>query len=114
MSRRDKPSSSLNSRERLGLVALVLASLAAFGIMLWKNRDQAIRPSLQETAVMQEITFPADSVASSDTTATKARKHKKRKHSDKKKSKKKKKAKAKKASSREQETPRDIVSEDVN
>lgn len=114
MSRRDKPSSSLNSRERLGLVALVLASLAAFGIMLWKNRDQAIRPSLQETAVMQEITFATDSTDSADSTATKARKHKKRKHSEKKKSKKKKKAKAKKVSSHEQETPRDIVSEDVN
>lgn len=114
MSRREKLSSSLNSRERLGLVALVLASLAAFGIILWKNRDQAIRPTLQETAVMQEITFATDSTDSADSTATKTRKYKKRQHHKKKKSRKKKKAKAATSTSGQQETPRDIVSEDVN
>lgn len=52
---RDRDSSTLTARQRLGLLIVLLGSLAAFCIMLWKSREHAVKQDDEAGVVITEL-----------------------------------------------------------
>lgn len=68
---RDRDSSTLTARQRLGLLIVLLGSLAAFCIMLWKSREHAVKQDDEAGVVITELQgIPPIHVDDSDSSQT--------------------------------------------